>query len=378
MSISRRLAFAALVAGTAVPPAANAGTFTTLYSFTGKADGQGPYGPLIYYGGELVGLTTGNIFTGLGNMFKVNSSTGRFDVVYAFQGGADGAVPTAMVNQGGIFYGTTSQGGGSGCVIDNRVYGGGTIFSVNEKTGAEAVLYAFPGCTNPGGLVYLQGIIYGVTQNGGANSDGSVFSFNPATSSFNTLYSFTEATGVAPNLQLLYQNGLLYGATEAGGNCFFCGVVFSIDPTTGTETTVHAFGPAHGRSVHSNLVYQAGSLIGDTYGGGNHACQGGCGVSFKIKVATGHEKILETFATSAENYSGQIIVGGSVYETIPSGGNGYGELLQVDLKSGQQTVLYTFTGGSDGSNPVAPLLYHDGAFYGTTDGGYGTVFKFVP
>jgi uncharacterized repeat protein (TIGR03803 family) len=157
-------------------------------------------------------------------MFKVNSSTGRFDVVYAFQGGADGAVPTAMVNQGGIFYGTTSQGGGSGCVIDNRVYGCGTIFSVNEKTGAEAVLYAFPQANQPpvsGGLVYLQGIIYGVTQNGGANSDGSVFSFNPATSSFNTLYSFTQATGVDPILQLLYQNGLLYGATERGGNCFF-------------------------------------------------------------------------------------------------------------------------------------------------------------
>jgi hypothetical protein len=51
------------------------------------------------------------------------------------------------------------------------------------------------------------------------------------------------------------------------------------------------------------------------------------------------------------------------------------------LKTGQQTVLYTFSGGADGSDPEAPLTYHDGAFYGTTyrgGAGIGTVFKYVP
>jgi uncharacterized repeat protein (TIGR03803 family) len=63
-------------------------------------------------------------------------------------------------------------------------------------------------------------------------------------------------------------------------------------------------------------------------------------------------------------------------------------LLEVNLKSGQKTVLYTFTGGPDGGDPEAPLTYHNGAFYGSTfsggndscldDHGCGTVFKFVP
>jgi len=44
------------------------------------------------------------------------------------------------------------------------------------------------------------------------------------------------------------------------------------------------------------------------------------------------------------------------------------KLVEVDPKSGQQTVLYAFTGGDDSSGPTAPLIYHDGAFYGSTDG----------
>ena len=81
------------------------------------------------------------------------------------------------------------------------------------------------------------------------------------------------------------------------------------------------------------------------------------------------------------------VVGTNAYESLPSGGSGgFGELLEVDLKSGQQTVLYTFTGGSDGKDPQEALTYHDGAFYGTTlfggnhncSQGCGTVFKFVP
>jgi uncharacterized repeat protein (TIGR03803 family) len=46
------------------------------------------------------------------------------------------------------------------------------------------------------------------------------------------------------------------------------------------------------------------------------------------------------------------------------------------------TTLYRFKGGSDGVEPVAALLYLDGALYGTTEGGgaadAGTVFKVDP
>jgi hypothetical protein len=60
----------------------------------------------------------------------------------------------------------------------------------------------------------------------------------------------------------------------------------------------------------------------------------------------------------------------------------------VDPATGQETVLYSFTGKSDEGNPTAGLVYKKGAFYGTTavNGvnscynklGCGTVFKFVP
>jgi uncharacterized repeat protein (TIGR03803 family) len=46
------------------------------------------------------------------------------------------------------------------------------------------------------------------------------------------------------------------------------------------------------------------------------------------------------------------------------------------------TTLYRFTGADDGFAPVAGLIYHGGAFYGTTSSGgagfSGTVFKFMP
>jgi uncharacterized repeat protein (TIGR03803 family) len=382
MSITRRIALATLIAGGTVPLAANAGTFTTLYSFTGKKDGGYPYGPIIYQGGELYGTT----IAGKGNVFKVNATTGDFKVVYTFQGGTDGNVAAGGVTyQNGMLYGTTRFGGG-GC--DNQ--GCGTIFSVNAETGDENVLYSFSqdcNCTTPvgpGTLVYLNGTFYGTTVQAGTNYDGSVFTYNVATGSFSNLYSFGGGTdGVTPNPQLLYQNNLLYGTTlfGNGSSChtggLSCGTLFTVDPTTGAEAILYAFTQKkRGVRPISNLVYHAGSLFGATEAGGIKPCR--CGSSYKVKVGTGRETVIEEFQ-DGQNYTGVTLVGGNAYETLPSGGaNGAGELLEVDLQSGQQTVLYSFTGGADGSQPRAQLLYHDGAFYGTTIGGNGSVFEYVP
>jgi uncharacterized repeat protein (TIGR03803 family) len=389
MSVVNCLAAVVLAASTAAPLAAQAGTFTTLYSFQGGSKGRFPYGPLTYLDGDAYGtLIAEGYFQG--SVYKVNTKTGAYQVVHAFQGGTDGADPTSgVIYSNGLLYGTTDSGGGSGCVLVGVTYGCGTIFSIDPSTGAETILYEFSQDPNaadisPGAFVQVGGTLYAPATYGGTNYEGSVINFNPSTNALSTVYSFTGgADGRAPYPELLFQNGLFYGTTASGGKgCHAfggCGVVFSIDPSTGAEATLHVFGskPA-GHAPYSNLSYHGGWLFGDTLIGGDPACPRGCGVSFAIKASTGHEKVLETFTNRGESYSSQIIVGGSAYETIPGGGNGYGELLQVDLKTGQQTVLYTFTGGSDGSDPQTPLLYQDGAFYGTTDGGNGTVFKFVP
>jgi uncharacterized repeat protein (TIGR03803 family) len=71
---------------------------------------------------------------------------------------------------------------------------------------------------------------------------------------------------------------------------------------------------------------------------------------------------------------------GNLYGTALTGGaHGYGSFFRFTT-NGVFTRLYSFTGGFDGAQPVAPLtLGPDGAFYGTASlgggSGYGAVFR---
>jgi uncharacterized repeat protein (TIGR03803 family) len=69
---------------------------------------------------------------------------------------------------------------------------------------------------------------------------------------------------------------------------------------------------------------------------------------------------------------------GNLYGTTFEGGtNGSGTVFKISL-NGAYRILYSFTGGNDGENPICELVQgNDGNFYGTTfdTGGYGTVFK---
>lgn len=75
---------------------------------------------------------------------------------------------------------------------------------------------------------------------------------------------------------------------------------------------------------------------------------------------------------------------GNFYGTTYAGGaNGFGSVFKID-NSGQETVLYNFTGGSDGANPLAPLRFGpNGGLFGTASaggtgpcgGGCGVVFE---
>src|SRR5436190_2003791 len=88
-----------------------------------------------------------------------------------------------------------------------------------------------------------------------------------------------------------------------------------------------------------------------------------------------------TGSDGARPYAGLIAdASGNLYGTTDNGGaSGYGTVFKV-TPTGTETVLYSFTGGSDGAYPLAGLIADaSGNLYGTTylggANGYGTVFK---
>ena len=90
-----------------------AGQETVLYSFTGGTDGGVPFaGVILDSAGNLYGTTYIGGSTGFGAVYKVDAS-GLDTVLYSFTGEADGGGPWAGVvrDSAGNLYGTTPYGG---------------------------------------------------------------------------------------------------------------------------------------------------------------------------------------------------------------------------------------------------------------------------
>ena len=389
-------------------------------------DGAVPLGALILDGqGNLYGTTSvgGNTSCystrgeNCGTVFEISPS-GSETVVYAFNGPpADGAQPAGnlIMDANGNLYGTTAYGGNTsacGPGIDGGGYGCGTVFMITPS-GQESVLYAFgtnpnDGFTPQAGLVMDEsGNLYGTTAHGGQLSGaickgpftvgcGTVFKVTPSGQE-SVLYTFCPSEGECsdganPQGGVVFgPDGNLYGTTLYGGvsDCAGspCGTVFKVS-LDGSETVVHAFtgGSGDGGWPLAGVVFDAsGNLYGTTESGGS----GEAGTVFEI-TAAGKEKLLYSFNGEDGQYNpaaGLIFDGqGNLYGTTAAGfasGSGRtGTVFEV-TPSGQETVLYTFSGlagifldpedGPDGSTPVAGLVFdRSGNLYGTAEyGGTG-------
>jgi uncharacterized repeat protein (TIGR03803 family) len=161
------------------------------------------------------------------------SRTGKFTVLYAFQGNSkgkmDGSEPWAgvILDANGNIYGTTAAGGSTAC----SGQGCGTVFKL-DKTGRETVLYRFgvDSYIPTGSLIRdVNGNLYGTTfDNGGAGS-GTVFKLSE-TGTETVLYSFTQGEGYAPYAGLIEDaNGNFFGTALSGGKGR-AGVVFQLTP----------------------------------------------------------------------------------------------------------------------------------------------------
>lgn len=262
-------------------------------------------------------------------------------------------------------------------------------------TPAEAqTLHSFQGAPNDGaqpsaGLTNVNGVLYGTTYLGGtsANNGGTIFKITTAGAE-SVLHSFgTGSDGTGPVASLLNVNGVLYGTTVNGGtNCLKgggCGTVFRIT-TDGVESVLHSFGSItnDGAFPYAGLTSVNGELYGTTQYGGTGHCQGGaargCGTVFKI-TPEGVETVLYSFKGGKDGSNpttGLLNVGGVLYGTTGGGGESRNGTVYKITRTGIETVLYSFKGNSppnnDGAYPSSGLIAVGSILYGTTsEGGTG-------
>ncbi|HEX4080589.1 MAG TPA: choice-of-anchor tandem repeat GloVer-containing protein [Rhizomicrobium sp.] len=362
-------------------PAAQAATETVLYSFQDNGtDGTHPWAGLINAANTLYGTTTEGGTNSAGTVFSLDLKKGAETVLHSFGSGTDGIKPYAgLIKVKGMLYGTTYEGGSDGV---------GTVFSLDRKIGTEAVVYSFQdngmdGNDPRAGLIKASGMLYGTTWDGGADSDGTVFSLDPETGAETVLHSFASGTdGSTPFDALIRVKGMLYGTTSYGG-IDAVGTVFSLDRKTGTETVLHFFGGGtDGSHPYAGLIDVNGTFYGTTDYGGTD----GVGSVFSLDPKTSAETVVYSFQNQPDGgypQAGLTSVNGTLYGTTFEGGtDGVGTVFSVDPTTGTETVVHSFQNEPDGSYPYAGLIDVNGTLYGTTyDGGAsgdGTVFSITP
>lgn len=253
----------------------------------------------------------------------------------------------------------------------------------------ETVLYDFTGQAdgsypNSGPVLDKKVNLYGTVLNGGASHAGSVFKLTRS-GVFTVLYSFTGQSdgGYPAATPILDTKGNLYGTTTGGG-AFFGGTVFQVAPS-GMETVLHSFScSSDGCTPVAALVRdKRGNFYGTTDGGGTY----GHGTVFEL-TPTGTFTVLYNFTGGSDG--GPAVGGvafdkhGNLYGATQNGGvSGYGTVFKL-TPSGTETVLHSFTpNGADGFNPNTGVeLDSSGNLYGTTafggSIGVGTIFQVTP
>ena len=118
------------------------GSESVLYGFPGQVDGELPLaGVSRDSAGNLYGTTFWGNPAGLGVVYKVDAA-GHEQVLYSFTGGADGEFPYGGVipDSAGNLYGTTIEGGTAGV---------GIVFEL-DSAGTKTVLHNFTGGADGG------------------------------------------------------------------------------------------------------------------------------------------------------------------------------------------------------------------------------------
>jgi len=394
----RIVAWAALALASAPSQPARAQSFRVLYTFTGGADGGTPEAPLLLHGSRLYGTTIVGGSSNNGVVFQFDLKTGQQTVVHNFAGspsdGSDAAYAGLFADGAGNLYGVTAQGGSNGL---------GTVFELSSPSGSEK-LWSLAGRTNgqdpQSAPVRDSSGTYSTAYAKGPKGAGTVFKLGKA-GSVTPIHSFNIRDGGGPTGAVVLINGFLYGATYYGG-VDGAGIIYKVNAATGAATVLYSFtGAGDGGYPHGGLAADAaGNLYGTTTVGGisgNPNCPDntpapGCGTVFKLDTS-GNLTTLYSFGGGSDGSDPEgplaLDAQGSIYGTTNGGGTvspglceyGCGTVYKLDT-AGNFTTLHSFQGGTGGGGAYGGVtLGPGGVIFGATDSsspGFGIVFALKP
>lgn len=342
---SFRAALAAcLLLASAAPQAQTAPAVSTIVAFNGSV----PSGsPILGSDGALYGTSTANTVVSGGIVYRSTTDGSSVTTLHQFQG-SEGSAPAAGLLKGsdGLLYGSTLRGAAT------EANSSGTIYSLAEDGSGFTILHRFQSWTS--------------TTSGG---------------------SPINADGATPEAALIEgSDGLLYGATRAGG-AYGAGVVFRMSRDGTSFTVLHEFISV---TVNNTVTYPqglgpAGSLLqapdGYLYGVAQLGGASNTGTIYRLQMDGADFEVLHDFA--AVSASDGVNVGGAaplvgltngqdgfLYGVASVGGaSAAGTLFSLDPNSLQFVVLHDFE-APNGSKPAGALIVaSDTMLYGTTANG---------
>jgi uncharacterized repeat protein (TIGR03803 family) len=373
----------------ATPPVINPGESTTLSINYGQGTGA-----VTYQATGSAGLTctvNGNVLT----------ATGQPGVCQVTATKAADANYKSATTQGSVVVGTSDytfellkvRDSQTACYNNNNrwmamdaagnIYGtcGSRIYR-QTPTGAYTTLHTFgyqqsidtEGYNPTVITVSPDGTVYGITSQGGTNSDGTLYRLT-SDGTFTVLHAFNGQTDGRYGTSLVRaSDGTLYGTQQSGGDA---GTLYRYG-SDGTFTVLHTFiaDSALGGGPLGITLSPDGALYGVT---AYNDQPNGLGTAYK-RSPDGTLTVLYDFNNSPENgRPGPVTLAadGNLYGL--SGNNQYTTstaLVYRITPGGQYGVVYTFDANQPppwGFNTAGTLtLGADGALYGTT---YGSIYR---
>ncbi|MBI3867038.1 MAG: hypothetical protein HY299_00780 [Verrucomicrobia bacterium] len=373
-------------------------TVRVIHSFLPPAPGEDariPYAPLLFVPADnlLYGVgSAGPAGSFKGALFRISPSGDFYDLIYAFSGTEVRSPGVGLLlASDGALYGTAASGGAA-----RGAFGG--VYRLNRDTSGFEQLHVFsssPDGAGPSGALVEGpgGFLYGVTDKGGSSGGaGTVFKLSKSGTDYETIRSFSAAGGgpARPAESLTVGgDGMLYGVSAEGG-VNQAGTVYRMTADGSAPQVLRSFSTAapdaDGQTPSGALVQVGDWILGVASRGGSR----NGGIVYRLQLSGDNYQVLHRFAGAPAEGStpyGQLTLGldGKLYGTTLNGGSGgVGTIYRIGAAGeGFETVWHFQRGDKGPQLPQSGLaLGSEGEFYGTSTGGgdtgFGTVFRFHP